>query len=262
MIDIVIQSMLDNELIEFYYEADESIEESTEVVEEGYEAVAHCPMCDSADLKDLKEGRDTKFGSDYRCNKCYYFFNADEAIMNPLQANACPSCGCKFNGNLEECPNTGCRQKFITDDEDDFDDTLVCAACGEEPNPDTNYCSECGEYIEPVPRGSLDEAVTDDDLEPLTIKEVVAEATEETLEEMDGVAEGLTVEDIAEHHGVDVQLIEQQLAKGIQVESEHSSDVDIATNIAMDHLYEIPDYYDKLEEIEVPASEEDYVDGN
>ena len=37
-----------------------------------------------------------------------------------------------------------------------FDDTMVCAACGNEPDDDTNYCRTCGEFVEPVPRGSLD----------------------------------------------------------------------------------------------------------
>lgn len=42
----------------------------------------------------------------------------------------------------------------------------------------------------------------------------------------------------------------QQLAKGIKVELEHTSDDKIATEIAMDHLMEDKEYYDKLEKIE------------
>lgn len=41
-----------------------------------------------------------------------------------------------------------------------------------------------------------------------------------------------------------------QLAKGIEVEMEHTSDHDLATEIAMDHLKEDPDYYIKLEKID------------
>ena len=37
------------------------------------------------------------------------------------------------------------------------------------------------------------------------------------------------------------------LAKGIAVESEHTDSKLFATKIAMDHLSEMPDYYDKLE---------------
>ena len=41
-----------------------------------------------------------------------------------------------------------------------------------------------------------------------------------------------------------------QLAKGIRVEMEHTNDSKIAREIAMDHLKEDPNYYDKLATIE------------
>lgn len=41
-----------------------------------------------------------------------------------------------------------------------------------------------------------------------------------------------------------------QLAKGMKVESEHTSDSNIAKEIAMDHLTEDKDYYIKLKKIE------------
>jgi hypothetical protein len=41
-----------------------------------------------------------------------------------------------------------------------------------------------------------------------------------------------------------------QLMKGVKVELEHTSDLRIATEIAMDHLVEDPKYYDKLEIME------------
>lgn len=40
------------------------------------------------------------------------------------------------------------------------------------------------------------------------------------------------------------------LAKGIEVELEHTSDIDLATEIAMDHLTEDPKYYTKLAKME------------
>lgn len=40
------------------------------------------------------------------------------------------------------------------------------------------------------------------------------------------------------------------LARGLKVELEHTSDRDLATEIAMDHLTEDPDYYEKLATIE------------
>ncbi|MBD3227000.1 MAG: hypothetical protein GF329_02345 [Candidatus Lokiarchaeota archaeon] len=42
----------------------------------------------------------------------------------------------------------------------------------------------------------------------------------------------------------------KQLEMGIKVEMEHTSDPEIAKEIAMDHLKEHPRYYDYLEEME------------
>ncbi len=42
----------------------------------------------------------------------------------------------------------------------------------------------------------------------------------------------------------------KSLAKGMKVELEHTEDEEIALEIAMDHLSEDPDYYDKLQKIE------------
>lgn len=59
-----------------------------------------------------------------------------------------------------------------------------------------------------------------------------------------------TVESIARKHRVPVEQIQQQLDKGIQVELEHTSDPVVAHEIALDHLGEYPDYYDRLDQIE------------
>lgn len=40
------------------------------------------------------------------------------------------------------------------------------------------------------------------------------------------------------------------LYKGIKVEMEHTTDIEVAKEIAMDHLEEDPEYYEKLEKIE------------
>ena len=42
---------------------------------------------------------------------------------------------------------------------------------------------------------------------------------------------------------------QEQLTKGIRVELEHSDSVEVATEIAMDHLTEDSLYYEKLEQI-------------
>lgn len=60
----------------------------------------------------------------------------------------------------------------------------------------------------------------------------------------------LTVQQIADKHGVSVDAIEQQVKKGITVEKEHTSSEAAAREIALDHLAEVPDYYDKLKKVE------------
>lgn len=60
----------------------------------------------------------------------------------------------------------------------------------------------------------------------------------------------LTPEQLATLHNVPVSLIEEQLKKGIKIEQEHTSHLDVAREIALDHLKEFPDYYDRLEKAE------------
>jgi hypothetical protein len=45
------------------------------------------------------------------------------------------------------------------------------------------------------------------------------------------------------------------LKKGIKVELEHTDDRQVAQEIAMDHLTEDPEYYDKLEKMEADMLE-------
>ena len=65
-----------------------------------------------------------------------------------------------------------------------------------------------------------------------------------------GVAKNKTLDDIATKHGVKTDELKTQLEKGIKVESEHTTDKAVAKEIAMDHLFEDPKYYDKLSKIE------------
>lgn len=50
---------------------------------------------------------------------------------------------------------------------------------------------------------------------------------------------------------------EVQLEKGMKVEIEHTPDLDIATEIAMDHLSESEDYYPELEKMEAKLEKEE-----
>jgi hypothetical protein len=70
-----------------------------------------------------------------------------------------------------------------------------------------------------------------------------------------GFAEGMDAQAIADKHGVPVEHIEEQLGKGTEVEYEHSPDANIAREIAKDHLFESPMYYNYLHEMEEEMEE-------
>jgi hypothetical protein len=46
---------------------------------------------------------------------------------------------------------------------------------------------------------------------------------------------------------------QRELEMGIEVEMEHTDDPELAKEIAMDHLKEIPDYYTRLKKMEDEA---------
>lgn len=62
-----------------------------------------------------------------------------------------------------------------------------------------------------------------------------------------------TPEQIAKKHGVSVSSIQKQLKIGIPIEHEHTKDKDLATDIALQHLGEFPDYYTRLKKMEKSA---------
>ncbi len=47
-----------------------------------------------------------------------------------------------------------------------------------------------------------------------------------------------------------------QLEKGIKIELEHTKSKELAAHIALDHLAEFPDYYDRLEKMESEAKKD------
>lgn len=65
-----------------------------------------------------------------------------------------------------------------------------------------------------------------------------------------GLSSGMSLEDLAKKHDVDLDVIKSELEKGINVEKEHTDNEDMAKEIAMDHLTEDPNYYTKLQSIE------------
>jgi hypothetical protein len=78
-----------------------------------------------------------------------------------------------------------------------------------------------------------------------------------------GLSDNHTPKDIARKHNVSIDDIRFQIAKGLKVEYEHTNDKKIAMEIVLDHLYEISDYYDRLEEMEKDAKvKEEMVSGD
>jgi len=62
-----------------------------------------------------------------------------------------------------------------------------------------------------------------------------------------------SVEQIAKKHRLDVSFVRNQLEMGIPIEHEHTKDKVLATDIALQHLDEIPDYYTRLKKMEADA---------
>jgi hypothetical protein len=65
-----------------------------------------------------------------------------------------------------------------------------------------------------------------------------------------------TVKEIAKKHRLDVSFIKNQLEMGIKIEHEHTKDKDLAIDIALQHLNEIPDYYTRLKKMESSAKKD------
>jgi len=79
-----------------------------------------------------------------------------------------------------------------------------------------------------------------------------------------GLAKGKTIIDLAKKYDEKgyydpkqfaKEYIKPKLMKGIKVEMEHTTDVRFAAEIAMDHLWEDLEYYDKLAKMENPTNE-------
>jgi len=75
----------------------------------------------------------------------------------------------------------------------------------------------------------------------------------ENNEVVGGKADNMTLSDIAKLHNVDISQILSEFKMGVKVEMEHTDDPEVAIEIAMDHLVEIPDYYTRLEKMESEA---------
>lgn len=71
-----------------------------------------------------------------------------------------------------------------------------------------------------------------------------------------GLTDNWTVEDVAKKHDVSVSEIKKELDKGADIELEHTKSEAKSKEIALDHLYEFPDYYTRLEKMEKDAEKD------
>lgn len=68
-----------------------------------------------------------------------------------------------------------------------------------------------------------------------------------------GMADNKSLADIAKHHKVSLEVIQKEYDIGIEIEMEHTTDEDIADEICRDHLWEMKDYYTRLNKMEKEA---------
>jgi hypothetical protein len=149
-------------------------------------------------------------------------------------------------GNPKETGGKGFKPSSVDENEKIFKDALKSKKKRDEAK--LNYIS-MGDDIEMINGGKGRKN-----------KRKLAFESEEYEEKLKGgYADNMTPEDIAEKHGVDVDKIYKQLEKGIKIEMEHTNSKDVAREIALDHLFENPDYYDDLERIENEEETEEIV---
>lgn len=90
-------------------------------------------------------------------------------------------------------------------------------------------------------------------LEQLSSKELAVklEVSEDDINKMDRNELDTLLKWVGEHDFVsDSKFDPEELALGIKVEHEHTSNAIIAKLIAKDHLTELPDYYSRLKKME------------
>lgn len=84
----------------------------------------------------------------------------------------------------------------------------------------------------------------------------------ETINKLQGIAKGKSIEDIANKWDTTVEEIEKQIKIGAKIEHEHTKDNEVACTIAKDHIFEMgPKYYTKLISLEKQLKKENNMAG-
>lgn len=89
----------------------------------------------------------------------------------------------------------------------------------------------------------------------ITPKEPVVKNKVKKLKSFKSYSESLdvptpSVATLAKKYGVSTSEVESQVSKGTKVEMEHTTDKKVAREIALDHVGEKLDYYDRLKKVE------------
>jgi len=71
-----------------------------------------------------------------------------------------------------------------------------------------------------------------------------------------GKADNKSLGDIAKLHKVSIEHIISQFRMGVEIEHEHTTDNELAGEVAKDHLVEDPNYYSKLKKMEESTNSE------
>jgi hypothetical protein len=66
-----------------------------------------------------------------------------------------------------------------------------------------------------------------------------------------GLSDKITKGNIIEKYDITLAELNKQITIGVKVEMEHVDDDKMAREIAMDHLIELPDYYTRLNKMEL-----------
>lgn len=64
------------------------------------------------------------------------------------------------------------------------------------------------------------------------------------------------IKEIAKKHNISIDKVISQVKKGYSLEKEHTNNIDMAVDIAIQHVDEIPDYYDRLINMEKQAKKD------
>lgn len=103
------------------------------------------------------------------------------------------------------------------------------------------------------------ESVVDRVLKSLNEEEDCSCQKETPKEKEKGKVKGskpvMSVQEIADKHGVSVARIQKQLKMGVAVEGEHTTNKEEAERIALQHLAEKPNYYSELKKVEAVKTE-------